>query len=175
MEFSDIRDKIETSTRRLLEAQKYLNKEPEKAKEIVVQLTDNEKKQLGVKEKKRPPMSREEFKILIDGAKRTKVADLKVGDFVRYMQKKGDDDLRYLWGGLVVYIDTAGRYLRLKNLGTRATWSVQLQSDNLKHTFWVLQKNMDKDESLVDALAKLAAAGNVDMLKQALKIAKSSR
>jgi hypothetical protein len=172
MEFyEDIQTRMYNTERSLERAKKYLNKE---TKEIVVQLTDNEKKQIGVKEEKKP-LSREEFKILIDGATRTKVADLKVGDFVRYAQQKGDADPRYLWGGLVVFIDSAGRYLRLKNLGTRATWSVQLKTENLKHMFWVLQKNMDKDESLVDAIAKLAAAGNVDMLKQALKIAKSSR
>lgn len=66
--------------------------------------------------------------------------DIEVGDYIRYKTKKTNEPVRFLWGGLVVFIDPHKRFLRVKNPYMKFTWSVQLANPDIRSVFYVRKK-----------------------------------
>ena len=101
------------------------------------------------------------------------IEDIKVGDFVRYKQKR-ESGIKYLWGGLVTFKDP--EFLRLKNVYNGAKWSVQLADPNVMNTFYVRHKmsaeDIDAYTDLCDdskRLIDLNSASSVGLIKEIIE------
>jgi len=66
--------------------------------------------------------------------------DIDVGDYIRYKTKKNNEPTRFLWGGLVVFVDPQKRFLRVKNPYMKFTWSVQLANPDTRIILYVRKK-----------------------------------
>jgi len=99
------------------------------------------KKEVDSKDKK--VLTKEEFEsetFMKGYTKCDSVDDIDVGDYIRYKSKKNNEPARFLWGGLVVFIDPQKRFLRVKNPYAKFTWSVQLANPDTRIVFYVRKK-----------------------------------
>jgi len=99
-------------------------------------------------------LTKEEFhsEKFLEGYERCNLNDIEVGEFIRYKLKKSGEPVKYLWGGVVIFKDPEGRYIRVKNPTVNRVWSVQTNNPEIMTVFYVKKKVESSARKLAEAM-----------------------